>query len=773
MRCPYCQQDHPDDSLFCPETGQKFDLPTTCPHCGAQVDPDWEHCVRCGSPLIQPGGTAASGQNVSPARKKQLLFGGLVILLGLAGVLGLAVVIILTLLPRGPGLKGPVPWVEPGVTMSTTWTGLGPEGGEVLAMAVNPREPATMYAGTSEHGVFKSTDGGGTWVNCGKGMEMEYRSAISVDSLRLDDSDPNTVYAGGDALFVSRDGCQTWSIIQTGTPEFAGIFLLGVTTNEITTLYIRVSSIGMMRSIDGGNNWEEIGTSIAGSDIDLNYSSVFSLGINPANPDDLFAATLEGLIHSKDGGQTWRLVENGIPTISIYSVVFAPDSSSTLFAGTSQGLYRSVDGGESWKLIDTDLEENPFSLVVIDPQSPGIIYAAVGAQWGNSINQMVKEGLFKSTDGGVTWKETSLGLKRGGINSLFIESQAPFRVFAGTGEGVFFSTDSGGTWSSCNSGLNSLTITGLTISPGSPGSLYAMADTGGVFKSTDSGASWLPINSGLDSNRVLSFVLDPASPAILYAGTDNGLYKSVDGGEHWQNAPMETEAGTGIPTYTPYVVNQVSLLEIDPNAPNTLYAYDRYANLYKSVDGGEKWMILPILDDNNTINTIIIDPFSSDVLYLGTYEGVFKSMDGGGTWEPANLGLPESPIVKSMAIDPISPSTLYAGLFANGIFKSTDAGASWNQIGTDFNYAQMNVYTFNENGTTILYMLGLDYDDGSYYPEDSIGLYTSMDGGMNWSRIGMDLSNLFVHSLLVDPLSFDTLYLGTTRGVFKTNLKGK
>jgi len=761
MRCPHCQQEHPDDSLFCPVTGETISQQPLCPHCVREIDPGWEHCTHCGWDLTRVERREAPQRIPDKKKRKYPVPAWLIILLGVLCNLVLAAAIVVIFLVKNSGQNEPLPGTLAGGDSAPTWVGTGPEGGEILALASDPANPGTIYAGTTGHGVYKSQDGGATWTACGEGMELKYKSAISVDSLVVDRADTETIYAGGTGLFISRDGCRTWSVIPTGgLPDFAGFKLLGVGSNP-TAIYINVYSSGMYQSTDGGLNWTALATTVAGTQIDLTYSTVQELVIDQQNPQELLAATWEGMIKSNDGGQTWHLLENGIPRITVYTLVVDPGNPNTYYAGTSQGLYKSTNAGETWVKINSDLQDNPFHLLAIDPVTPALLYAAVGSQGGLSYPRTIRIGLFISTDGGATWKESSLGLKRGGINALLIDAQSPARILAGTGEGIFASTDDGEIWVASSGGLKEFSMSALVIDPLSPSTLYAVAGSAGIFKSSDSGATWGTINTGLESPQVYTLAIDPLEPSTLYAGTDNGVFKSVDGGEKWEAASKGLVDKNQ--TYRP-----ISLIAINPHTPSTLYSYNKFNDLFISIDSAQTWTVLPANLENISVNTIAIDPQGSDVLYIGTYGGVYKSTDGGGSWQPANSGLPESAIVKSLAIDPITPASLYAGLFANDIYKSVDGGGTWSRLDTDFSYARIDLFTAVQDGRTIVFALGNDYDDGDYYPDGSVGLYSSPDGGATWTEIELGLRGLHVFSLLVDPTSADSLYLGTTRGVYKS-----
>ncbi len=261
---------------------------------------------------------------------------------------------------------------------------------------------------------------------------------------------------------------------------------------------------------------------------------------------------------------------------------------------------------------------------------------------------------------------------------------------------------------------------------------------------------------------MFTLAIDPQTPSTLYAGTEDGVFASTNGGETW------FASSTGMSEHTGSNPS-IHLLRIDPQSPATIYALGTSIDgLFKSGDGGHNWRPIDTGLDYNTINDFVIDPQVGEILYIGTYEGVYKSQDGGENWEPASTGLPEGAIVKSLAIDPLAPATLYASCFANGLFKSTDGGSTWSALALDLRYTNWKIRAVEVAGQTRLYILGTSNEEFNY-SEDSLNLLSSTDGGNSWQEVALDLSGIFVFTLQADPLTPGTLHLGTTRGVFSTS----
>ena len=241
----------------------------------------------------------------------------------------------------------------------------------------------------------------------------------------------------------------------------------------------------------------------------------------------------------------------------------------------------------------------------------------------------------------------------------------------------------------------------LVIDPLNPSTLYAVtgntdAGLGGLSKSTDSAASWHDANNGLPTNFSGPVAVDPVSSTTLYAGMNNanvpgaGVFKSIDGATSW------TEANNSFPSG-----DFVTTLAIDPLTSNTVYAGTYGDGLFKSTDGALSWRAvnlrfvfcevpeLPCPPSDQTpfsIAAVVIDPLTPGTLYVGMHAGfptgkVFKSSDAGSSWEQMDDGL-NSAYVTTLAIDPVTPTTLYAGAaFGHvALFKSSDGARSWSAL---------------------------------------------------------------------------------------------
>lgn len=271
-------------------------------------------------------------------------------------------------------------------------------------------------------------------------------------------------------------------------------------------------------------------------------------------------------------------------------------------------------------------------------------------------------------------------------------------------------------------------------------STIARADSGG----------WVP--AGLSDENVGSLVLDPASPGTMYAATTTGIYKTVDGGAQWRTA------GRGLPApelgSVSIYLSSAGLFATTP------------AGLYKSTDGGDSWKAVRGLAKNHGYfsfaafgSTVLVSEAACQLVRFDCaweHGTLWRSIDGGVTWNPGGIS---EDIVRAVAIDPLSPSTVFAGVFGpnrRGLFKSSDGGRSF----TDISDGLPGSYVFEIGVSPI--------PPSTVYVSRETGVFRSPDGGESWTsaNVGLPLGGV---GLAMDPTSASTLYAATDNaGVFRT-----
>ena len=581
------------------------------------------------------------------------------------------------------------------------WVSIGPEGGTINAVAIDPKTPSILYAGT-EGGVFKSTNGGANWSVAGL-------TGPDILALGIDPINTNTLYAGtSEGVFKSTDGGTGWGAVDNGLTE-TSIRVLAIDPKTPTTLYV-ASSNELFKSTDGGTTWKSILNtfSIRVIAIDpINPNTIYILGsisykstdggetwtefyasahysialvIDPQSPTTLYIGNQDagsGVLKSVDGGNNWVSANTGliVDTFGVSALVIDPKTPSTLYASTYSGVFKTTDGGNHWVAANTGLT-NRYSILLIDPQTPTTLYV-----WPLKYNipGYSSGGVFKTTDGGGTWNPlNTTGISGYAINVLAINPVDTNAIYTGALYGVFKSIDGGSHWTlSLRTGGSGVGVSkdfnALAIDPVKPNTLYAgngshdpaSIDTRRyVFKSTDSGTHWTGLNIGFTNPVVNSLTIDPLNTNTIYVGTTSGVYKSNDGGAQW------TGVNNGL-TYS-----EVNALAIDPKTLSTVYAGTDGGGIFKSTNGGANWNPMNTGLTSNNIYALVIDPVNTDTIYAGSMGGVFKSTNGGANWASINIGLTAN-IINALAIDPKTPNTLYAGTEGGGVFKSTDGGMSW------------------------------------------------------------------------------------------------
>lgn len=572
---------------------------------------------------------------------------------------------------------------------------------------------------------------------------------------------PPTVYVAtaGGAVFRSTNDGASWSISSTGllgwetlSASLTGTTPLVVDPTTPTTIYV-AAYIGVYKTTDGGLTWSATGLS----------ASVTRLVISPTNPAILYAGRFSGeVLKSIDAGANWSTVLT-VPGTPVQALEVDPQDANTVYAGTifTGGMYKTVDGGMNWDTINNGLPfQHDVWELAIDPVDPNTIYAGVFCCIGIGAN-----GVYKSTDGGLNWSPMNTGLTDLSITELIVDPTNPAVLYAsstspfGNTVGVFKTTNGAASWSGVSTGLSTHRVGVLAIDPTNPATVYAGSQFGGVFRTTTGGGSWGATNSGLFAHTLVSLAIDPSTPATLYTGNStaqNAVFKTTTGGTSWSLAT----AGLDHP---------VDDLVVDPVTSTTVYAAARTSivynstEVYKSTDSGANWNPTGAGGESLTRMRLAIDPVSPSTLYTTMGDSVMggtvlKTTTGGMSWTPANTGLPMMTFLYSIAIDPTAPSTLYVGTQSQGVYKTVDGAAHWAPANTGLPSNVVGALAVAASNPMTIYAA-----------TNGAGVYKTTNGAASWSPVNSGLTNLTVLSLAVDPFDAATVYAGTNGGgVFLT-----
>ncbi|HEY2796591.1 MAG TPA: YCF48-related protein [Thermoanaerobaculia bacterium] len=449
-------------------------------------------------------------------------------------------------------------------------------------LVADPSTQGVLYAANPVGGgVYKSTDAGAHWTASNEGLSVAGAIA-AVGVVAVDPNDPRVVIAGtaGQGIFVSLDGAGTWAPAGSG-PVVAVVDSVAFSRTTSTAL-VGTHGDGVFRSTDLGSTWSP---SSAGFDASL----ISALVADPQTAGRAVAGAYDGIHLTSDGGLDWTAAPSG-PTAPVSSLAFGAEG--MLLAGTiGGGVLASKDGGSSWTTSAGGLTDADIGAVAVDPSDSRTVYAGTAHPFDGTNSERV----FKSTDGGATWTQTSLDAQDATIFAITVNPSKPAQVAAvSPGTIVYFqSNDGGGSWSTitpnpscgsvnavfyddpggavlvgaaggiCRSTDSGNTWTAIPVAPlasvttffadpsTGTGTIYAGAEplvpggTGGVFRSTDAGATWTAVGSGLEAESVHAIARD-ASGGRLYAGLFGGGVATLSLSPS-SRSPIESVAPPGAP----------------------------------------------------------------------------------------------------------------------------------------------------------------------------------------------------------------------------------
>ncbi|MBA7672648.1 Ycf48-like protein [subsurface metagenome] len=408
------------------------------------------------------------------------------------------------------------------------WGPPGMKAGQPIGIVADPDDPMMVYVNNYTGGVFKSTDGGETWVDWSHGY-----TGADMYTVTVAHNNPKIVYAGSrSGPFRSYDGGTSWAGLLY--PNFIG-------QSEVPAIAVNPQNPGevlasdaqygyIFSSRDGGNSWQKVyhhpkapksGTP-AGND-PRNWHRFTCIAYAPSNPEVVYAGIRKagphlteiyyepsfGIVKSSNGGNTWTEINVGLEDSkkNINCIAVHPQNPNIAYAGTLQdGVFKTTNGGEYWVPMNNGLMSLDVRSLAIDPENPEIVYAGLGEG----------AGLYKTTNGGELWEGVNYGirvecpsyLQRVGEVRPGVSLVKPKRLVGGDYVSVPWTV-----------------ITSIAIDPEEPQTVYAADYFLGVYLSTDGGLSWDTINDGLLTKAVTALALS-ADGWVLYAVTaGDGVFK--------------------------------------------------------------------------------------------------------------------------------------------------------------------------------------------------------------------------------------------------------
>ena len=677
------------------------------------------------------------------------------------------------------------------------WRALGPHniGGRTLAVALNPQNPATVYAGSASGGLWRSHTGGvgaAAWEYVPTGHPV-----LGVSTVAIDPGDSNVMYIGTGEVY-SYDNAE----------------------GGISVRYTRGSyGIGILKTIDGGATWSK--------SLDWSYHQergIWAVRFNPLNPNTVWAATTEGTYKSLDAGESWTPVHD---VIMANDLVIDPGDTNRVFVGcgnfgsAGQGIYRTTNGGGSWSKM-----EQPGVIpeawagktqLAVSPAEPGTVYASlangdVGTYWTR---------LLRSTDGGESWAVRSTA-DYARWQGWFAHDVAvsPFDGNLVIAVGIDI-------WRSLNGGLSltrrsdwsqwyfGQTIPGepegppnyshadhhdVVFHPTDPDIIY-FANDGGIFRSLDGGETFEGCNGGYQTQQFYAgFSSSPLDPDLalggmqdnstaIYLGT-NAWYRAIGGDGSWTGIDPEIPGtmfgsaqflqmfrshdfggewtavsppawATGEPGFiAPFGLGH------GPGGGQIIYAAG--TKVAKSDNGGDNWSSTHFNQDLDGNPALALEVAASDpdVVYVTTAPvvqraGVFRTEDGGFGFVDITGTLPDRYLV-GLAIDPADSRRVYvtaSGFGTSHVFRSFDAGDSWQDIGAGL-----------PDVPTSAVVVDPQYPQMVYVGND-LGVYYTSDGGMTWSEFSLGLPGaVMAMDLTISPVDRMLRVSTYGNGVFEREL---
>ena len=324
------------------------------------------------------------------------------------------------------------------------------------ALAISASSPDTLYLGIYRRGVYRSEDGGATWL-AKYGVHGTLAGA-PVASLLVDPTDPDCVYvATEDGVFLTTDGGDSWSDHNTGLAN-PDVRVLALTSNG--DLLAGTRGDELYRWEAGAGSWKQMP---AFGDLGqpwlvwnrgvYQYTSIL---FHPSDPSIVYIGTFPtGIYKSEDEGRTWRERNVGFTNDGIFYITFHPDDPTIIYAGTYNGVNRSLDAGEHWHVWDAGWPDEQWVFdIEFDPRDPNVMFACSmnGENKGDG-REDFHGTVMKSLNGGELWTEITIGLSDQEFYGLEIDPRQPDTLYLAGQKGVFASYDAGATWQAFNDGL--------------------------------------------------------------------------------------------------------------------------------------------------------------------------------------------------------------------------------------------------------------------------------------------------------------------------------
>ncbi len=598
--------------------------------------------------------------------------------------------------------------------------------GRVTEIVQHPTDPLTLYVGSSRGGVWKSTDGGVTWI-----PKSDHTESLAIGALALAPSNPLTLYAG------------------TGEGDIYYYRLI----YPLSSINAAYEGVGILKSTTGGGTWALQGAAL------FTGACFYTMAVHPADENIAFGASNLGLFRTVDGGANWVKLTSGLPAITstivaCCDIVIHPSSPSIAYcAFWGDGIYKTVNataGTPSWTKLSGGLPASNLSRIALAlaPTAPNNVYALV-ADAADSFG-----GFFTSANDGSSWSAAfTSGVQVYGAYTLnvFIDISTPNIAYL-SGVGVYKAVRNGSSWT--------VTAIGDNIHPDNHAfashptdhlTIYAGND-GGIYRSIDGGANWDDlINEGLSITQLEFIAQHPSSDAVVLGGTQD------NGSEMFRNHPAFYHSADGDG-------GAAGIDAADPkNVIHTFYG----ASPQRSTQGGKfgsySWI------DTGLAGGLFYPPFTYDEtnsqnLAFGTSEIRLTATQGTGPGWPTGVSLPGIGAALVSAVHYPNSNLIYAATSSGMVYRLVKTGMTW--TATAIHAAPLparwiwDISTVPGNLDAVVVVLA-GFGAPHVWRGDLSGSVFS------WVDISGTLPDIPFNSLCVDPLNPTHLYAGTDIGIFR------
>lgn len=668
----------------------------------------------------------------------------------------------------------PGPWLQIGPAPASVNTYIagngqmpGPNTGSVLDMAIDPSGDTDqiVYAVSNDGGLWKTTDGGSTWLPLTDGL-----ATLSFGAVALDPSSPGTVYAGtgsifnngyfkGIGVYQSTDGGTTWALM-TGSSVLNGIGINKMLVPSSGVLLV-ASQQGLWRCSDG-ITFTQI---TMGSNITGQY--ITDLDMNPGTTSPIWACVDgQGIFVSTDQGATFPTnlwtASNGAPTSYSFISLGVSADGNTMYANVASpglGVYKSIDAGQTWSDITANVI-NPANFTrggntlpswrqTLSPQLTYDQTLGVDPQNADWV-YMGFQDLWLSKDGGTTWTDVTYDatytteLMHVDHHALVFSppshrsAGAPTQLWVGNDGGIWNSSNAGSTWINCNGTRATNLFRCIDTGRGASNNAYTyggMQDTGTAAGNSANGNTWAEWGGG-DGGAV---AVDPNNGQVAYGLWGNVIYTSNGGGScNWSTVSPP------LPGYVDLAVD----------ASSNVYLAGQ-TTLYQSTDSGANFT--PFFTATQNISSIAVSLSDTSIVWLSLDDGsvtVVSISQGIATGQNYTIPGAIAGQVPSLAISPVNANFAvavfpgYSGqtVLSQHVFLSCDGGATWQDISGG--HAGLCVPDMP------LYAAAVDTNSAppSIYVASDLGVMRSTDLGNSWYQLGADLPNVHTTALAIDTM---------------------